>query len=714
MNKIFLTITILLIFLFNQVIRLNANDDTYINSSNITYNEKENIIELSENSKINFKNTNILIDKGIIDYNKNEFEVFGNFYLYEELTILSGENLKGNISLNTFTANNVSYIYNDDLKVDSDNLDKKNDIINFYNNFLTPCKLDGFFNCPTWSLRIDKTEYNIKEDKFTHFDTFLQIADYKVFYLPYFTHYGAKAPRKKGFLTPTIEFTVGGDQGIITPYYLPIAKNTEVLIRPKIFLSPSFEFLEKYQLSTTVNNKSSGGDTSIFIDNIKNQNNDNINTSFKINTKQVVNKNMIISASGLFTNSISTTRSINEEPITFEDIYLKSENYDLIVKDDYLKTELSSVETFESVDLNSIPISPSLTYTNLINLENYSLINEFDFTVLKRNESTNINPSDSFKLSINNELFNRYLIKNLSVKNKIIFNNSYSDYQFNNNKNLNHESIKSNVKLSTDVYYQNLSSFAPRLKIIIPMQLESSNKNINEESKSITFNYQNQFSENRFFGNDLFDSSPRIVYGLENFIQLKRQKINFNINQSYDTNLNNRYSNLINQNSKFSDYSIETEFNRDNILFKLDTRLDEKNLSKKEMNYSLIFEDPISISLNYNETQKEAFKDLSNDTQSLNVGISKRINNNLELSYNSILDVKNNYDPYESTLRVSLADECSQLDINYTNTRFNDDYNTKPNETIGLTFRMDYLGFFGYEQTTDLFFTEPGNVNYGL
>ena len=71
MNKIFLTITILLIFLFNQVIRLNANDDTYINSSNITYNEKENVIELAENSKINYKNINILIDKGIIDYNKN-------------------------------------------------------------------------------------------------------------------------------------------------------------------------------------------------------------------------------------------------------------------------------------------------------------------------------------------------------------------------------------------------------------------------------------------------------------------------------------------------------------------------------------------------------------------------------------------------------------------------------------------------------------------
>ena len=97
MSKILISIFLFFIILFNLVIKLNANDDTYINSSNITYNEKENIVELADNSKINFKNINILIDKGIIDYNKNEFEVFGDFYLYEELTILSGQNLKGNI-----------------------------------------------------------------------------------------------------------------------------------------------------------------------------------------------------------------------------------------------------------------------------------------------------------------------------------------------------------------------------------------------------------------------------------------------------------------------------------------------------------------------------------------------------------------------------------------------------------------------------------------
>ena len=714
MNKIFIIILLLIITSFKQIVSLNADDDTYITSSNIIYNEKENVVELAENSKINFNNINILIDKGIIDYNKNELEVFGNFYLYEGLTILSGQNLKGNTSLNNFTANNVSYIYNDDLKIDSENLERDVNIIYFYNNFLTPCELNGYFNCPTWSLRIDKTEYNIEQDKFTHFDTFLQIADYKVFYLPYFTHYGSKAPRKKGFLTPTVQFTIGGDQGIMIPYYLPINQSTEILFKPIISLNQSFELLEKYQLSTFINSKRSGGDISISVDNIKNQNSENINTTFKIKTKQIINKNSLFTASGIFTNSISTTRSINEDPITFEDIFIRLENYNLFSINDFLKTELSSVESFESSDLNSIPISPRITYLNSFNFENFSSLNELDFVILKRDESSNSNPSESFKLKLKSELLNFYLAKNLLTQNKLSFSNQYNDYYFNKNKSLNNNSFKSTAVISSDLHFNNIDSINPRIKFIIPIQLENNDKDINEESESITFNYQNQFSENRFFGNDLFDSSPRIVYGIENNYNLKNKKLSFKINQSFDTNLNNNYANKINQKSKFSDYSVESQLTVNEASLKIDARLDEKNLSKKEMNYELNFESYLKTSLIYNETQTEAFKNLSNDTQSIVLGISKKINDNLNIKMGSNLDVKNNYNPYKSVFVVNLFDECSQLDIKYTNIRFNDNFNTQPEEIISFTFTMDYLGFFGYEQSTDLFFKEPGNVNYGL
>ena len=714
MNKIFISLFIFIFILFSQILKLVANDDTYINSSNITYNEKENVVELSENSKINFKNINILIDKGIIDYEKNEFEVFGNFYLYEELTILSGQDLKGNTSLDIFSANNVNYIYNDDLKIDSDNLNRENNLLYFYNNFLTPCELEGYFNCPTWSLRIDKTEYNIDEDKFTHFDTFLQIADYKVFYLPYFSHYGAKAPRKKGFLTPTIQFTIGANQGIVTPYYLPISQNTDILFRPTISLNQNFEFIETFELSTYITNKGSGGDTSISIDNIKNENSDDINTTLKINTKQVVNKNMIFSASGLFTNSISTTRSNNEKPLTFEDIYLRFENYNVIGENDFLKTELSSVESFEAANLNSIPIVPSLKYTNFVNYKDYSIINDLDFAILKRDVSTTENPSESFKFKLSNEIFDYQIYKSILFQNKLTINNSYNDYYFNKDQSLNHQSFKSTAIISSDLQFSKMGITNPKIKFILPTQIENDNKSINEDSKSITFNYQNQFSDNRFFGSDLFDSSPRIVYGIENYFNTKNTEISFNMNQSLDGSLNNNYAYLINQNSRLSDYSIESKLKINEILFKIDTRLDNDNLSKKEMNYELSYNKFLNTSVIYNETQSEAYKNLSNDTQSIIMNISKKINDNVNINFNSNLDVKNNYDPYKSTVQLSLFDDCSQLNISFSNTRFNDNFNTQPEEKISLTFIMDYLGFFGYEQSTDLFFKEPGSVNYGL
>ena len=74
------------IFFLRQIIILNADDDTYINTSNIIYDEKNNIVELAENSKINFNDNNILVDKGIIDYNKDSIEILEIFIYIKNLT----------------------------------------------------------------------------------------------------------------------------------------------------------------------------------------------------------------------------------------------------------------------------------------------------------------------------------------------------------------------------------------------------------------------------------------------------------------------------------------------------------------------------------------------------------------------------------------------------------------------------------------------------
>ena len=75
-------------------------------------------------------------NEGIIDYDNDLIEVYGNFYLYQELNILSGKDLVANTNLSNFKANEVSYIYNNDLKIDSNKAERSDNIIEFYDNFL--------------------------------------------------------------------------------------------------------------------------------------------------------------------------------------------------------------------------------------------------------------------------------------------------------------------------------------------------------------------------------------------------------------------------------------------------------------------------------------------------------------------------------------------------------------------------------------------------
>ena len=712
MNK-YIVILFIIVFFLRQIIFLNADDDTYINTSNIIYDEKRNIIELAENSKINFNDTNILVDRGIIDYNNDTFEVYGNFYLYQDLNILSGKNLVGDTKLNNFTTSEVSYIYNNDLKIDSDIAEKSDNSVIFYNNFLTPCELDGYFNCPTWSLRIDKTKYNIDKDKFDHFDSFLQIADYKVFYLPYFSHYGVKAPRQKGFLTPTFEFNIGGDAGIIAPYYLPLKEETDIIFKPKLILDNDINIINKYSLNTIINHKSAGGDVYINFYNEKLDDNSKTYSSIRLNSKQILNKRNILSYEALITNSVSTTRSINEDPNTFEDIFIRIDSYDTLSKKDYLRTQLSTVEALDNTNSGLIPLVPSIKYSSQKLLKNeLTFTNDLNIINLRRNESNAGKPSDILSLKTHNSLKSNYRTQNTIFYNKINLNNNIGNYEYEHNPGLDEEVFNSNLTFTSDIFFNSNKNIIPRVKLIHNLNLLSDNI-INEDSKAISFNYYNQFADNRFYGIDLEDNSSRVVYGLENKVNIYGKNLFFNLNQSYDFNKNKNYSKKINQTSNFSDYALEAKTNFNNISFKIDSRLSNRELEKKEMNYFFEYSDIINFKLNYNETDAKAFENSSTDTQFLGTSIEKKLNENVLLSMSSDLDLKNDYSPLYQTIKISLFDECSKLDISFIDERFNDNYNTKPSETINISFSMDYIGFFGYEQKSNVFFEETGEFNYG-
>tara|TARA_B100001063_G_C16767684_1_gene559667 strand:+ start:1088 stop:3193 length:2106 start_codon:yes stop_codon:yes gene_type:complete len=701
MNKLIILI-IASLFLLKDMIFANTENDTYINTNNITYDEKKNIVVLSENSKINIGTTNILIDQGIIDYNNDKVEILGNFYLYQNDNILSGVDLTGDTNLNNFNASKVSFIYIDKLKIDSKILKKKGDKILFYDNFLTPCKLNGFFNCPTWSIRVDETEYNLNKDQFKHYDSFLQIADYKVLYLPYFSHYGNKAPRQKGFLTPSIIWELDENIGFKIPYYYPLNQSSDLLFTPTFKINTNDAEIKEYEQSLILESKSSGGVTTMEVYNDYNWDNDNLFSKLKFNTKQVVNKNNVIEINSILTNSISSARSINEEPITFEEIYVKHKGYNIISKDDYLETNLSTVQAFDSIDEALVPIVPEINYFNTTNFRNINLLNEISFNLLKRNESNNLSSSELKKISSKNTFFLNKNLKSLNNYNKIILLNEFNEYKFNHDQSLNFNSFDSSSYLSSEFFIKLNSALKSRIKFSNYVELNSSTK-MNENSNAITFNYENLFSENRMIGNDLKDDSGKISYGLESKVNLFDKSLNFKIGQTYDFRVLNNYLRAIKQNDNFSDlaFVINSKYNN----FKLDVngRLDNLNFSKKEMNYALNYNSSFNFNILYNETNKDAFENLSNDTERLTFNFSKELNTFSSLNLSSTHDLKNNYSPFEQSLTLNLFDECSNLELSYTQKKYNDNFNTQPEEKIGITFYMDYLGFYNLDSLGNLF-----------
>ena len=122
---------------------------------------------------------------------------------------------------------------------------------------------------------------------------------------------------------------------------------------------------------------------------------------------------------------------INEDPVTFENLFIKLENYNLLTSDDYLNTEISTVRSFDSTDINQIPISPIINYHNKLVLNNYAFLNNLDFTILDRDTSSEAIPNEGFKLNLSNEVNKNFNTKNLYSLNKVKVTNSLSKYVFN-------------------------------------------------------------------------------------------------------------------------------------------------------------------------------------------------------------------------------------------------------------------------------------------
>jgi hypothetical protein len=209
-------------------------------------------------------------------------------------------------------------------------------------------------------------------------------------------------------------------------------------------------------------------------------------------------------------------------------MYIKAERFNLFLDSnrDYLKSEVMTVESFESTsDLSNIPISPYLAYHNYYNFDkNNTLENHISYRLLNRDESDYLHPSENYIFKLNS-FYNRNLSFNeINTYNKISILNSFYDSKFSNDNSLNRKENISEIIFSSDLYFNINKKVTPRIKLIHPFTVFNTNNVVNEDSEALSFSYVHKYSDSRLYGSDLLDNTSRLIFGLENDIQINESK----------------------------------------------------------------------------------------------------------------------------------------------------------------------------------------------
>jgi LPS-assembly protein len=131
-------------------------------------------------------------------------------------------------------------------------IDKFVDIFSKNSNIYTPCEKDKFSktikdDCPDWSLKTQKTIYDINKKMIYHYGSLMQIKNVPFFYTPYFSHPDPTVKRKSGFLPPSIKKFDNLGQTFKTPYFYAIDENKDLTFSPIYYFNENPIFLAEYR-----------------------------------------------------------------------------------------------------------------------------------------------------------------------------------------------------------------------------------------------------------------------------------------------------------------------------------------------------------------------------------------------------------------------------------------------------------------------------------
>ena len=234
-----------------------TNDENYkINSSDVLYDRRLNKILSNEYTTVADKNeNNFLFKKGLI------FDLIPELISSKEVIVTDKnfnkyffENSKIMLKINEIIGKEVFVEFEDSFFGNEKNdplLRGKSVISNdestkIYKTVFSTCNKKNK-KCRGWEMQSKIFTHNKIKRLFEYEKSWLKVFDQKVFYIPYFSHPDPSVKRKSGFLTPFYKGSGNLGSSINIPYFYNLSNSKDLTFKPRIYMDNDFILHTEYR-----------------------------------------------------------------------------------------------------------------------------------------------------------------------------------------------------------------------------------------------------------------------------------------------------------------------------------------------------------------------------------------------------------------------------------------------------------------------------------
>ena len=582
-------------------------------------------------------------DKGILEAEGNIslIDEFNNYYFLDRMTIAD--------DFSYLNADNAKIRLKDKSRMVGNKIIKQDEINIISNVEYTPCLQKNYLikNCPGWKLKANKAYHNL-EAKTVHYDhARIHIFNIPVFYLPYFSHPDPSVNKRTGFLMPTIQTDNQLGDVLSLPFFYNISGNKDVTITPNIqsnannFYELNYRHLNDIVLmeinaSIDDNNDGLGTRNHLFADASINNNYGSLKTYIQTSNNDTYMRKMKLDDSTVYKSGFYFERSENNTNLLIESNAYKHLTRQNSEQWEYLYPQLSyDINNIKDEDFGG-NLSLHNTFKNLKNLDN-----SYSSQVSSQLNWVGNDIHERTGLLLNNE-FNFRAISS-SIDNKIGIEDESRISFF--------PQIAS--KISYPLVKDNKKFFQTLTPIIMPILAPYNN---NTEAQSISVS--NIFSSNRATGLNQWESGPRINYGIEWFLDLKRNiDIKLTIGQTAKINKHKNDSS-----EEISDYMVSSRIMLDSSKYIDNTMiLDRRNKDIKGSSVNAYFDfDKFRFAIDHDYISNK----YDTGSEQIRIGGNILLKNDFSLNFTGTrnLDTNNNIGYQYGVL---YENECLGVDFNY-------------------------------------------------